>query len=245
MAERAPAPKGKGTVKSKGKGISKDKGEGGSSKPWAHSAKPRQVHESELSPGMSGIIVTCDTHIEKSAVRESFAVLSQVWDHADIRPDAQLGAAKDGAPSADSVAVELPAGSGGAVIDFAQEIANEVSQLKEDKRFFVAQTGCPGFVVLRVNTAIRTRPRMLDLVNKILASAVSEDGEFGVRFVARMLPCQTVVRAETAKIVAAVREVVSAVAADRKRAGLPLFPSFAIQFKKRYAGNIERDEVNI
>jgi hypothetical protein len=55
---------------------------GGGGKPW----RKKQYHESELCAGMRGVLITCDVHAEKVAVREAFSALSLAWDQ--LQPQA-------------------------------------------------------------------------------------------------------------------------------------------------------------
>lgn len=197
-------------------------------------SKPRHVHDSDLNVGMRGVLVTCDTHAEKGAVREGFSVLSQAWDLIAASREASAPAGDGDCGGEGSTA------GGTGITDLAQEIAAEAAALNDERRFFVAQTGCQGFIVLRLNTTIPSSPNLLQLVDRVCESAAT-DGELGVRFIARMLPCQAVCRADLPKMVAAVR---AAVAAERERLGASRCTSFAIQFKQRYnAKTLDRDEV--
>lgn len=204
---------------------------GGGGGGWKAS-KPRHVREADLNVGMRGVLVTCDTHAEKGAVREGFGVLSQAWDL--IAAEAAASApADDGDGGGGSAA-------GAAIVDVAKEIAAEAAALAGERRFFVAQTGCQGFLVLRLNTSVPASPNLLELVNRVCASAAT-GGDLGVRFTARMLPCQAVCRADLPKIAAAVR---AAVAAERDRRSAGFHTTFAVQFKQRCNSKaLDRDEV--
>ncbi|KAG8468139.1 hypothetical protein KFE25_007191 [Diacronema lutheri] len=205
-------------------------------------SRPKHVQESELNVGTRGVMITCDTHAEKGAVREGFDVLAQAW---DLLAPPRVAAAQDVASGGGCDGEGGGAGESSGVIDIAREIAAESAALSEGRRFFVAQTGCAGFVVLRLNAALADgasgSPSLLELVNRVYAS-VATDGELAVRFVARMLPCQTVCRAELPKIATAVRETV---AAEVKRRGAGACPAtFAVQFRQRHNTKaLDRDEV--
>jgi hypothetical protein len=187
---------------------------------------------------MSGVLLTCGTHVEPKAVREGFELLNAAW-------DALAEARAAPADGADAASTAPPDDDDGPVFDVAAQIAREAASLKKGKRFYVAQADCPGFVVLRANPAVQPHPPMLALANAICAAAAARGAAAvgpGSRYIARLLPCQAVCRAELEWIAAAAGEVVAAEAA-RRPPGAPPWRSFAVQFRQRYNGALERDEV--
>lgn len=93
---------------------------------------------------------------------------------------------------------------------------------------------------VRVPSEMRTAasPDLLSLVNSVYASTMS-GGELLTRYISRLLPCQEVCRAEAGRMAASVEEAVRAHCAAR---GTPP-ATFAIHFKQRHNGNLDRDAV--
>mmetsp|Transcript_29893 Transcript_29893/g.80336 ORF Transcript_29893/g.80336 Transcript_29893/m.80336 type:complete len:291 (+) Transcript_29893:94-966(+) len=192
---------------------------GGGHAAW-HKGKVQRARDSEIAAGMHGILVTCDVHAEKNAIRDMFNVLNALWE--DLTPTAP--AADQGAP--------------GRVSDPAADVAREMATLTEKKRFFVAQTNCPGTMMLRVNNEVQPQPEMLQVVNAMFNS-VLVGGDYTTRYVARCLPCQLVCKAEIPKMLQGISEVLS----SSSQLGKGRVPSFAVQFKKRQNSTLDREEV--
>ena len=170
--------------------------------------------------GMRGVLVTCDVHVEKSAIRESCQLFEQHTEEA--APAAEEGAER-AATAGESLAAELQALQGAK--------ADGSGGDSEAKQFSVAQTGVQGVVM------IRFADKSLDpaaLVGGIVERA-QRDGNAGAPHVVRMYPVQATCHASVAEIVAAATPLLSAL---RGFEG-----SFAINWRRRCNSSVDKMEV--
>ena len=184
--------------------------------------KRRFAHGTELTAGMRGVIITCDSHLEHKAIRECFERFGTV---------AEATGPKAGPK--DNAAETATDGTAG------DALAREIEALKQGGRaaggkpaFSVAQTGCAG------NVMIRFEGEALDpvkIVEQVMEEALSSRCS-GAPHIVRMLPVQASCSAHTRNIVQAVEPLV--------HAALQGFEAtFAVQWRRRHNTTLDKMEV--
>ena len=155
---------------------------------------------SQLGPGMRGLLITCDVHMEKAAIRETFGLLDELMESeaGEATPSVPLPTSSQPpavtATAGDSLAAELAAlqrGGGPAP-------AGGPADGQPKRRYSIAHTGCPGSVFVKLDDA------SLDptgLVDRAMARALAT-GHSGARHVVRMVPVQACVPARSAASIA-------------------------------------------
>lgn len=141
----------------------------------------------ELSRGMRGVLITCDTHLEHKAIKEAYRLLDDL-----AGGGAAAGDGGDGGDDGDGGSASGTAGD---------KLAAELAALKEGggegggsggggtahaKRFSVAQTGCAGTVLLRFS---EEADDPTEIASRALGEAQAR-GESSAPHVIRLLPVQ-------------------------------------------------------
>ena len=185
--------------------------------------KRRFAHGTELTAGMRGVIITCDSHLEHKAIRECFERFGTVTEATGPKAagpkDDAAGAATDGTAG--------------------DALAREIEALKQGGRaagarpaFSVAQTGCAG------NVMIRFEGEALDpikIVEQVMEEALTSRCS-GAPHIVRMLPVQASCSAHLRNIVQAVEPLV--------QAALQGFEgTFAVQWRRRHNTTLDKMEV--
>ena len=185
--------------------------------------KRRFGHGTELTAGMRGVIITCDSHLEHKAIRECFERFGTVTEATGPKAagpkDDAAGAATDGTAG--------------------DALAREIEALKQGGRaagarpaFSVAQTGCAG------NVMIRFEGEALDpikIVEQVMEEALTSRCS-GAPHIVRMLPVQASCSAHVRNIVQAVEPLV--------QAALQGFEgTFAVQWRRRHNTTLDKMEV--
>lgn len=177
----------------------KRSGQGGGGGGKRQNYHPPTPGVSELGRGMRGVLLTCDTHLERQAIREGFALLDQYAGGETAAPAcADGGGVATGAnTAADALAAELA----GLRRDGAADGSDAPDPTAGGRRrFSVAQTGCTGSIVIRfglpTDDPLATSTRVMEAA---VASA-----ESGAPHVIRLFPVQAVCGATPAAIRAAV-----------------------------------------
>jgi len=142
-----------------------ESGGGGGGKRKYH--QPAAPGVTELARGMRGVLFTCETHIEKRAIREAFTLLETLVGEA--APASAPGAVPATTAGAGGDAGGSGGGDGGGNTA-ADALAAEIAELRggsggkgaagggkgaptQRKRFSVAQTGCGGTIMVRFGDA--------------------------------------------------------------------------------------------
>ena len=185
--------------------------------------KRRFGHGTELTAGMRGVIITCDSHLEHKAIRECFERFGTVREAAGP---------KAAGPKGDAAGAAADGTAGDA-------LAREIEALKQGGRaagarpaFSVAQTGCAG------NVMIRFEGEALDpikIVEQVMEEALTSRCS-GAPHIVRMLPVQASCSAHVRNIVQAVEPLV--------QAALQGFEgTFAVQWRRRHNTTLDKMEV--
>ena len=148
--------------------------------------------------GMRGVLLTCDVHLERRAIREAFTML-EAFVAEDEERAGELAAA-DG---------EDKSGEKGGAKSAAESLASELAQLrgeckevggaKASRRFAVAQTGCSGQVLIRFS---ETADDPVLLTTRALTAAAAS-GNSGAPHIIRLFPVQTICAASSQAITTA------------------------------------------
>ena len=184
--------------------------------------KRRSGHGTELTAGMRGVIITCDSHLEHKAIRECFerfGMVTETGPRASGPKDAAAGAA-----------------TGGTAGD---ALAREIEALKQGGRaagarpaFSVAQTGCAGNVMIRFEGEALDP---IEIVEQVMEEALTSRCS-GAPHIVRMLPVQASCSAHVRNIVQTVEPLVQA--ALRGFEG-----TFAVQWRRRHNTSLDKMEV--
>lgn len=167
----------------------------------------------DLAPGMRGVLISCDVHVERDAIRECFRIFEGLDDEDDTRLSVDATAA-------------TPCDSAGSAL------ARELAKLKEKdqkhasgegtrRRFSVAQTGCAGNVFIRCEGASVDPVR---LVTRVMEQAISTQ-TVDAPHVIRMLPIQLTCAAKPSTIEMELKSLLTGlVGYDR---------TYAVQWRRR------------
>ena len=184
----------------------------------------------EFGPGIRGVLITCDCHAEKEAIRETYQLLEAL---AEVQEEAGDAVRND--TSSDTVST---AGEGlAAELAALRGSTTTTKQGRDDKGgarlFSVAQTGCSGTVF------IRFEDRSLDpvhLVDRAMEQAC-KTGNSGAPHVVRMLPVQTSCSARS------VSSLVEAATPHIHAALHGYTGTYAIHWRRRFNGDIDKMSV--
>ena len=181
----------------------------------------------ELAPGMRGCLITCDVHVEKDAIRETFRLLESLCEEGE-------GAARAGS-SAPAASASTSAATAG------DALAQELAELKraEDKkpseagarRFTVAQTGCNGSIFIRFTDPADDPVALVDRVMEGAARCAAPH-------VIRMLPVQTTCPARTPEAIAEV-----AAPLTRPALGGDFSGTYAVHWRRRCNSDVDKVKV--
>mmetsp|Transcript_26796 Transcript_26796/g.86116 ORF Transcript_26796/g.86116 Transcript_26796/m.86116 type:complete len:280 (+) Transcript_26796:3-842(+) len=186
----------------------------------------------ELSRGMRGVLITCDTHLEHKAIKEAYRLLDDL-----AGGGAAAGDGGDGGDDGDGGSASGTAGD---------KLAAELAALKEGggegggsggggtahaKRFSVAQTGCAGTVLLRFS---EEADDPTEIASRALGEAQAR-GESSAPHVIRLLPVQAVCGATPAAIVAALQPLLAPLAG--------FGGTFAVQWRRRHNTAVDKESV--
>eukprot|EP00962_Isochrysis_galbana_P027617 scaffold8683_cov104-Isochrysis_galbana.AAC.2 len=131
----------------------KRSGQGGGGGGKRQNYHPPTPGVSELGRGMRGVLLTCDTHLERQAIREGFALLDEYAGGEMAAPAEPAAACADGggvATGANTAADALAAELAGLRRDGAADGSDVPDPAAGGRRrFSVAQTGCTGSIVIR------------------------------------------------------------------------------------------------
>ncbi len=150
---------------------------------------------SHLGPGMRGVLITCDVHMEKAAIGEAFRLIDELLE------------AEHNVTSAAADPVEHIPTHAMAIVTAGDSLAAELAAMQQQKpqgdgtaddarpkrRYTIAQTGCPGNVFIRLADGLDP----LRLVDRAMDQALAS-GASGARHVVRMMPVQLCVSAHKA-----------------------------------------------
>ena len=183
----------------------------------------------ELGPGLRGALITCDVHVEKDAIRETFRLLEALTE--TLEPAATdlavtpAAATASSATAGDALARELA--------ELQAERAGEPSKAKPTKRFSVAQTDCGGSVFIRFDDPALDPVAVVDRVmEQALANRRS-----GAPHVVRMLPVQATCSARTVATLAETAEPLM----QKSLAGYA--GTYAVHWRRRFNKVIDKMEV--
>ena len=147
---------------------------------------------SQLGPGMRGVLITCDVHMEKAAIGEAFRLIDELLEtegshaSADTKPVAEAPARAIAATTAgDSLAAELAA-----LQQQKPSGSDAADDAKPTRPYTIAQTGCHGNVFIRLMDGLDP----VRLVDRALEQALAS-GTAGARHIVRMMPVQLCVSA--------------------------------------------------
>ena len=177
-------------------------------------------HVSDFAPGLRGALITCDVHVEKQAIRETFQILEELTDPAEEEVTSKSTSATT---AGDALALELAA---------MQEKKDGAPQ-KPSRKFSVAQTGCSGTVFIRFEDKTMDPLQLVDQVMERARTA----GRSAAPHVIRMLPVQATVSARTVGSIAEAAEPLIN-HAMKEYAG-----TYAVHWRRRFNGDIEKMKV--
>ncbi|KAL1519476.1 hypothetical protein AB1Y20_022995 [Prymnesium parvum] len=175
-------------------------------------ARPR---DGTLTAGMRGVLISCDVHLERDAIKESLRLFESLVD--DERPPTPPPATAGGSTTA------------------GDALAREIDALKQTggatrrPPFSVAQTGCGGNVLIRFDGGA---PDPLALVQRVMEGALASRG-LDAPHVIRMIPVQTTCAATPQAVGAALRPLVGG--AMRGAEG-----TYAVQWRRRCNTDVEK-----
>ena len=200
---------------------------------WKSDNKRRYFQQStaahkahELAAGMRGVLVSCDVHMEREAIKECFRLFESMVE------DGDEAAAPASAPASSATA--------------GNALAREIEELKRQqaggggggggggaankKSFSVAQTGCGGNVLIRFE---RDAHDPLQLVQRVMERALASHGSPDAPHVIRMLPVQATCSAKPTAIESTLKPLVGA--ALRGSEG-----TYAVQWRRRCNSDVEK-----
>ena len=201
---------------------------------------------SQLSAGMKGVLITCEPHLERKAIKECFELFGAMVEAAKPpstgAADATAAAAAASGTAGDALARELeelrqqrppPPPP-------RQEGQEQPQRVRVRQPLSVAQTGCAGNVVIRFDGEALDPIRMAE---QALEDALSA-GSSSAPHVVRLLPVQTCCPAFTKNIVQAVSPLLSAAllhGSKQREEEEPI--SFAVQWRRRHNTSLGKMEV--
>ena len=170
----------------------------------------------ELRSGLRGALLTCDTHLERKAIKETYALFESFVDAAD-------------APTTTTTAASSAGGALAAELAALQEAAPAAAS---PPLFTVAQTGCPGTVMVQF---AERAPDPVGLVDRVMAEALASQSTRAPHVV-RLLPVQATCAAKIPSIVQAARPLLAAAMAGSDG-------TYAVHWKRRFNNALEKMEV--
>ena len=181
----------------------------------------------ELSPGLHGALVTCEVHLEREAIKETYRLFDAILD-AEV-PAAASNAADvaDAGPSktaGDALAAELASLQGDAAVEGGAE--------KAKPRLSVAQTGCNGTVFVRLDKAAALDP--VSLVDRAMERAKAGAAGCRAPHVVRMLPVQCTCPARTPEGIAEAAAPLLAAALSNYKG------TYSVQWRRRCNNEIDK-----
>ena len=187
----------------------------------------------DLQPGLRGVLLTCDVHAERDAIREAFRLFESLLDdNADATSGSEpIGDGASKATAADALEAELAmlqqqGGSTSAASD----------QGKTDRPaapFSIAQTGCNGNVFIRFSNAVPVDP--VTLVDRAMAKAKVGGPGSRAPHIVRMVPIQKTISARTPADIGEGAEPLVASAMKPSYAG-----SYAVAWRRRCNNDIDK-----
>ena len=194
-------------------------GEGKSSKRRYFQKKEPEGGRTELARGMRGILITCDTHLEKKAIRECFDLLNDLCEEAPSSTSSEAALSKSAGAALAAEIAAIQQGNQGA--DGAEKL----------RRFSIAQTGVGG------NVMVRFEDDDLDpvhLVHRVFEQALAHRSTCAPHVI-RMLPVQATCAARTESVVAALTPMLQSLQGSDS--------SFSVQWRRRCNTSIDKMEV--
>ena len=195
--------------------------------PGGNAKKYRQAKPAagrELGIGMRGVLLTCEVHVERQAIKECVQLLEQL-----VEPDA---AEAEGGPASSDAPRAATAG---------ESLARELQALKRQPntggeagkngaRFSVAQTGCSGNVFVRFSG---DTPDPRALIDRVMERGLRE-GHGGAPHIVRMVPIEASCAAKVGAIVEAATPLLQAL---RGHAG-----TYAVHWRRKCNSTIQKME---
>lgn len=156
-----------------------------------------QAARHDLQPGHRGVLLSCDVHVERDAIREAFRLFEQLLDEAEesAKPAAAAATPKKSVTAADALEAEL------AELQKERGGSSGDGGKKDGKapppRLSVSQTGCNGNVFIRVAESAPIDP--VTLVDRAMARAKLGGAGSRAPHIIRMVPIQRTVSARSAE----------------------------------------------
>ena len=171
--------------------------------------------ESLLATGTRGLLITCDVHQERKAIRECLALLDSL---------------SGGDEVADAGGAEEASGTAG------DALARDLAALREQekgsaKRFAVAQTGIAGVIMIRIADAAVDPVQLAD---RVMEEAIASQRSCAPHVV-RILPVQTTCSAHVGNITQAAAALLGALRGSED--------TYAVQWRRRCNTGIDKMEV--
>mmetsp|Transcript_62533 Transcript_62533/g.104068 ORF Transcript_62533/g.104068 Transcript_62533/m.104068 type:complete len:270 (+) Transcript_62533:30-839(+) len=179
------------------------------------------VNGGDLTKGMRGVLLTCDTHLEKKAVRECVQMLERLDEDESTAASCAPATAYNTAGAV--LASEL------AALQSGQAATGDFTKGKQ--RFSVVQTGCGGNVMIRFQ---HDQDEPLQIVDRAMEAARTT-GTSGAPHVVRLLPVQATCAANRASIMQAVTPLIQTLKGCEK--------TFAVQWRRRCNTGLDKMEV--
>ena len=180
------------------------------------------VRYGELGPGMRGVLVSCDVHVERDAIRECFRLFESLAEQEDGPVSEEV---QTGGTAGDALAREIAAMRQQKQQQKQQQQAGGAS---EQRRFSVPQTGCAGNVFIRFEGA-SVDP--LQLVTTVMEQALATRA-VDAPHVVRMLPVQITCPAKPSAIDAELRPLLPPLAGTDG--------TYAVQWRRRHNATIDK-----
>mmetsp|Transcript_34849 Transcript_34849/g.73306 ORF Transcript_34849/g.73306 Transcript_34849/m.73306 type:complete len:313 (-) Transcript_34849:400-1338(-) len=205
-------------------------------KAWKKQNLSKGGGSADLVAGVHGILITCDIHTEKKAIRECLTLLERLIDEDQLPVSGQSAAA----PSlpAPSVSIDLAAAKPSRS-SLGSALASELAELREmskpskgrpQRALSVLQTGCAGNVFIKLETSLDPT----HLVDRVIHQA-AESGFSQAPHVVRMLPIHATCPAHREHIMQAAAPLLEELRGTKV--------SYAIEWRRRCNTGIDKKEV--
>lgn len=211
-------------------------GGGGGSGGWSSQKKAKYMQGNgpaahEFSPGLRGALITCDVHLEREAIKETYRLFEAVIE-AEAPPAAAAAGPRAGEGTSSNTAGDALAAE---LAELQGETNADNAAAKPKPQLSIAQTGCNGSVFVRFDKAVALDP--VTLVDRVMERAKA--GAAGARapHVIRMLPVQSTCPARTADCIAEAAEPLIAAALSNYKG------TYSVQWRRRCNGEIDKMSV--
>ena len=199
-------------------------------------AKRRYSPADDFKQGLQGIMITCDIHREKQAVRECFGLLEQLIGDDGVSSSAAAAACSDaGATAGSALAQELADLGGGASSTTGAAGKGKGKRGGKARKFSSMQTGCGGNIFIKFEDVSLDPLELADRIFDQAIASAAHSHTSAAPHVIRLLPVQMTCVANVDEIAKAATALAWALCGSEG--------SYSVQWKRRCNSSIDKMSV--